>query len=93
MAHASVASLMTTIESLLTSNSPMRSLICGHREELCALHEKVSSLEVFVKNFEKNNVAGELTDFEVEVKEVARAAEYTIQLRLTGTVLREIKAS
>ncbi|PHU08257.1 hypothetical protein BC332_24746, partial [Capsicum chinense] len=92
MAHASVASLMRTIESLLTSNSPMRSLICDHREELCALHEKVSSLEVFVKNFEKNNVAGELTNFEVEVKEVARAAEYTIQLRLTGTVLRENKS-
>ncbi|KAM3321253.1 hypothetical protein P3S67_008455 [Capsicum chacoense] len=92
MAHASVASLMRTMESLLTSNSPMRSLICVHRDEICSLHEKVSSLEVFVKNFEKNNVAGELTDFEVEVKEIARAAEYTIQLRLTGTVLRENKS-
>ncbi|PHT26468.1 hypothetical protein CQW23_33915 [Capsicum baccatum] len=40
MAHASVASLMGTIESLLTSNSPMQSLICDHREELCALREK-----------------------------------------------------
>ncbi|PHU08342.1 hypothetical protein BC332_24831 [Capsicum chinense] len=40
MAHASVASLMRTIESLLTSNSPMQSLICDHREELCALREK-----------------------------------------------------
>ncbi|PHT52377.1 hypothetical protein CQW23_06839 [Capsicum baccatum] len=64
MAHASVASLMRTIESLLTINSPMRSLSCDHREELCALREKVSSLEVFVKNFEKNNVSGEMTDFE-----------------------------
>ncbi|PHT61872.1 hypothetical protein T459_34289 [Capsicum annuum] len=66
MAHASVASLMRTVESLLTSNSPMQSLIRDHREELCALSEKVSSLEVFVKNFEKNNVSGEMTDFEVE---------------------------
>ncbi|PHT61013.1 hypothetical protein T459_35135 [Capsicum annuum] len=40
MAHTSVASLTRTIESLLTSNSPMQSLICDHREELCALHEK-----------------------------------------------------
>ncbi|KAM3215809.1 putative late blight resistance protein R1B-16 isoform X2 [Capsicum annuum] len=87
MAHASVASLMRTIESLLTSNSPMRSLFCDHREEFCALHEKVSSLEVFVKNFEKNNVCWEMTDFEVEVKEVASAAEHTIQLRVTEVVL------
>ncbi|PHU08020.1 hypothetical protein BC332_24509 [Capsicum chinense] len=92
MAHASVASLMRTIESLLTSNSPMQSLICDHREELCALHEKVNYLEVFVKNFEKNNVSGEMTDFEVEVKEVAHAVEYTIQLRLTETVLGENKS-
>ncbi|KAM3321106.1 hypothetical protein P3S67_008308 [Capsicum chacoense] len=92
MAHASVASLMRTIESLLTFNSPMQSLSCDHREELCALREKVSSLEVFVKNFEKNNVFGEMTDFEVEVREVASAAEYTIQLRLTGTVLGENKS-
>ncbi|KAM3220605.1 hypothetical protein P3L10_019873 [Capsicum annuum] len=73
MAHARVASLMRTIESLLTFNSPMQSLICDHREEFCALHEKVSSLEVFLKNFEKYNVFGEMTDFEVEVKEVSNA--------------------
>ncbi|PHU07924.1 hypothetical protein BC332_24413 [Capsicum chinense] len=66
MAHASMASLMRTIESLLTSNSLIHSLICDYREELCALLEKVSSLEVFVKNFEKNNVFGEMMDFEVE---------------------------
>ncbi|KAM3376690.1 hypothetical protein P3S68_015405 [Capsicum galapagoense] len=83
MAHASVASLTRTIESLLTSNSLMRSLSCDHREEFCTLHEKVSSLEVFVKNFEKNNVSGEMTDLEVEVKEVANIAEHTIQLRVT----------
>ncbi|KAM3321083.1 putative late blight resistance protein R1B-16 [Capsicum chacoense] len=92
MAHASVASLMRTIESLLTSSSPMQSLICDHKEELCALREKVSSLEVFLKNFEKNNVFGEMMDFEVEVKEVASAVEYIIQLRLTETVLGENKS-
>ncbi|PHU08052.1 hypothetical protein BC332_24541 [Capsicum chinense] len=91
MAHASVASLMRTIESVLTSNSPMQSLICYNREELCALREKVSSLEVFVKNFEKNNVFGEMKDFEVDVKEVASGVQYTIQLRLTETVQGEEK--
>ncbi|PHU01881.1 hypothetical protein BC332_27132 [Capsicum chinense] len=87
MAHASVESLTRTIESLLTFDSPMQSLIYDHREEFCTLHEKVISLEVFVKNFEKNNVSGEMTDFEVEVKEVTNAVEYTIQLRLTETLL------
>ncbi|PHT51835.1 hypothetical protein CQW23_06297 [Capsicum baccatum] len=53
MAHASVASLMKTIEPLLTSNSPMQSLIRDLREEFCALHEEISSLEIFLKNFEK----------------------------------------
>ncbi|PHT52306.1 hypothetical protein CQW23_06768 [Capsicum baccatum] len=66
MAHASVVSLTRTIESLLTSNSPMQSLICDQRVELGDVHEKVNSLEVFVKNFEKNNVSREMTDFEVE---------------------------
>ncbi|KAM3198741.1 hypothetical protein P3L10_034521 [Capsicum annuum] len=49
MAHASVASLMRTIESLLTSNSPMRSLICDHREELCALREKVRISNIWTR--------------------------------------------
>ncbi|PHT51825.1 hypothetical protein CQW23_06287 [Capsicum baccatum] len=87
MAHASVASL----ESLLTSNSPMQSLICDHREELRTLHEKVSSLEVFVKNFEKNNDFGEITDFEVQVKEVANIVEQTIQLSVTEVVFANDK--
>ncbi|KAM3383332.1 putative late blight resistance protein R1B-16 [Capsicum galapagoense] len=87
MAHASVASLMRTIESLLTSNSPMQSLTCDHREDFSALHEKISSLEVVVKNFEKNNVSGEMTDLEVEIKEVANIVEQTIQLRVTEVVL------
>ncbi|PHT52222.1 hypothetical protein CQW23_06684 [Capsicum baccatum] len=66
MAHASVASLVRTIESLLTSNSPMQSLTCDHSEDFSALHEKISSLEVFLKNFEKDNVSGEMTDLELQ---------------------------
>ncbi|PHU01876.1 hypothetical protein BC332_27127 [Capsicum chinense] len=83
MAHASVASLVRTIESLLTSNSPMQSLTCDHSEDFSALHEKISSLEVFLKNFEKNNISGEMTDLELQVKEVANIVEYTIQVRVT----------
>ncbi|PHU11009.1 hypothetical protein BC332_17939 [Capsicum chinense] len=82
---------MRTIESLLTSNSPMQSLICDHREELCALREKTSSLEVFIKNFQKNNVSGEMTDFEEQVKEVANIVEQTIQLSVTEVVLENNK--
>ncbi|PHU08028.1 hypothetical protein BC332_24517 [Capsicum chinense] len=87
MAHANVASLMRTVESLLTSNSPMQSLTCNHSEDFSALHEKISSLEVVVKNFEKNNISGELTDLEVQVKEVANTVEQTIQLGVTEVVL------
>ncbi|KAM3308314.1 hypothetical protein P3S67_010058 [Capsicum chacoense] len=84
MAYASVAPLMRSIQSVLISNSPtLFNLICGHREEIVMLHEKVSSLGVFLKNFEKNNVSGEMMDFEVEVNEVANVVEYTFQLRLT----------
>ncbi|KAM3321287.1 hypothetical protein P3S67_008489 [Capsicum chacoense] len=87
MAQVSVASLKRTIESLLTFNSPMQSLTCDHSEDFSALHEKISSLEVVVKNLEKNNVSGEMTDFEVEVKEVANIVEHTIQVRVTEVVL------
>ncbi|KAM3383142.1 putative late blight resistance protein R1A-3 [Capsicum galapagoense] len=87
MAHASVASLIRTVESLLKSNSPMQSLTCDHGEEFYALHEKISSLEVAVKNFEKNNVSGKMTDLEVEVKEVANIVEQTIQLSVAEVVL------
>ncbi|PHT52578.1 hypothetical protein CQW23_07040 [Capsicum baccatum] len=92
MAHANVVSLMRTIESLFTPNSSMQSLICDHIEELCALREKISSLEVVIKNFEKNNVFGEMTDFEVEVKEVANIVEYKIQLKLTETIMEKNKS-
>ncbi|KAM3238008.1 hypothetical protein T459_12543 [Capsicum annuum] len=85
MAYASVASLMRTIGSLLTSNSPMQYL--RDPREFCSLHEKVSSLEVFLKNFEKNNVTGEMTDLEVQIREIANSVEQTIQLRVTEVVL------
>ncbi|PHU08256.1 hypothetical protein BC332_24745 [Capsicum chinense] len=88
MAHTSVASLMRTIE-LLTSNSPIQSLTCGLSEDFSALHEKISSLEVVVKNFEKNNVLGEMTDLEVQIKEVANVVECTIQLGVTEVVLED----
>ncbi|PHU10986.1 hypothetical protein BC332_17916 [Capsicum chinense] len=87
MAHESVASLMRTIESLLTSNSPMQSLTCDHSEDFSVLHEKFSSLKVVVGNFEKNNVSGEMTDLEVQIKEVANIVEQTIQLRITEVFL------
>ncbi|PHU08013.1 hypothetical protein BC332_24502 [Capsicum chinense] len=90
MAHESVASLLRIIESLLTFNSSMQSLFCDHSEDFSALHEKISSLDVVVKNFEKNNVSGEMKDLEVEVKEVESAAEYKIQLIVTEVVLGEV---
>ncbi|KAM3382878.1 hypothetical protein P3S68_008453 [Capsicum galapagoense] len=86
MAHASVASLVRTIESLLTSNSPMQSITCDHKDEICTLHEKMISLEVFLKNFEKNNISKEMTDVEVHIKKVANIVEQTIQLRVTEVV-------
>ncbi|KAF3652574.1 putative polygalacturonase QRT2-like [Capsicum annuum] len=93
MAHAIVVSLMRTIESLLTSNSPMQSLTYDHRDEICALHGKISSLEVVAKNLEKNNVPGEMADLEVQIKEVANVVEQTIQLRVTEVVLEnDVKA-
>ncbi|PHT52020.1 hypothetical protein CQW23_06482 [Capsicum baccatum] len=85
--HASVASLLRTIKSLLTSNSPMQSLSCDHSEDFSTLHEKISSLEVVAKNFEKHNVSGEMTDLELQIKEVANIVEQTIQLRVTEVVL------
>ncbi|PHU08016.1 hypothetical protein BC332_24505 [Capsicum chinense] len=59
----------------------------GPRDEFCAFHEKVRSLEVFLKNFEKNKVSGEMTDLEVEIKEVANIVEQTIQLQVTEVIL------
>ncbi|KAM3215835.1 hypothetical protein P3L10_025275 [Capsicum annuum] len=59
------------------------SITCDHSEDFSALHEKISSLEVFLKNFVKNNVSGEMTDLELQVKEVANIVEHTIQVRVT----------
>ncbi|KAM3383119.1 hypothetical protein P3S68_008694 [Capsicum galapagoense] len=59
----------------------------AHAKKFCTLHEKVSSLEEFVKNFEKSNVSGELTDLEVQIKEVANIVEQTIQLGVTEAIL------
>ncbi|XP_070033160.1 putative late blight resistance protein homolog R1A-3 isoform X2 [Nicotiana tomentosiformis] len=87
MAYPSIASLMRTIKSLLTSNSPVQSIICNHREEILALHEKVSSLEVFLKNFEKSNASRKMTDLEAQIKEVVNVVEHTIQLRITEMVV------
>ncbi|OIT01574.1 PREDICTED: putative late blight resistance protein homolog R1B-16 [Nicotiana attenuata] len=87
MAYASVASLMRKIELLLTFNSPGRSLIRDNIAELIALHGKISSLRVFLKNFEKSNDSGEMTDLEAQIKEVAEAVEHTIQMTLTEAVV------
>ncbi|PHU10984.1 hypothetical protein BC332_17914 [Capsicum chinense] len=68
MAHASVASLMRTIESLLTTNSPMRSLSCDHREELCALCEKmdIMGLDESWNLFKSVAFANEALSYEFE---------------------------
>ncbi|KAH0710170.1 hypothetical protein KY290_011491 [Solanum tuberosum] len=87
MAYASVASLVNTIQLLLTSDSQMRSQICDHGEEFHTIREKVSSLEVFLKKFEKSNDSREMTDLEAQIKEAADGVEITIQLRLTDIIM------
>ncbi|XP_016490073.2 putative late blight resistance protein homolog R1A-3 [Nicotiana tabacum] len=87
MAYASIASLMRMIELLLTSKSPMQSLICDHKEEFLTLQRKVSSLEVFLKNFEKSNDTEKMAYLEAQIKDVTNAVEHTIQLRLTEAVM------
>ncbi|XP_070006114.1 putative late blight resistance protein homolog R1A-3 [Nicotiana sylvestris] len=89
MAYASIASLMRMIELLLTSKSPMQSLICDHKEEFLALQGKVSSLEVFLKNFEKSNDTEKMAYLEAQIKDVTNAVEHTIQLRLTEAVMAD----
>ncbi|KAM3383162.1 hypothetical protein P3S68_008737 [Capsicum galapagoense] len=79
--------LKRTMELVVISNSPVQSLISEHREEFLALREKVSSLEVFLKNFEKSNVSREMTDLEAQIKEVVNVVEHTIQLRVTEVVM------
>ncbi|OIT01579.1 putative late blight resistance protein -like r1b-16 [Nicotiana attenuata] len=87
MAYPSIASLTSTIKSLLISNSPVQSIICNHREEILALREKVSSLEVFLKNFKKSNVSRKMTDLEARINKVVNVVEHTIQLRITEMVM------
>ncbi|KAK4727742.1 hypothetical protein R3W88_032659 [Solanum pinnatisectum] len=87
MAYASVASLLNTVQLLLTSDSQMCSQICDRREEFHALREKASSLEVFIKKFEKSNDSREMTDLEAQIKEAADGVEITIQLQLTGIIM------
>ncbi|XP_075076224.1 putative late blight resistance protein homolog R1A-3 isoform X2 [Nicotiana tabacum] len=87
MAYASIASLMRMIELLLTSKSPMQSLICDHKEEFLALQRKVSSLEVFLKNFDKSNDTEKMAYLEAQIKDVTNAVEHTIQLTLTEAVM------
>ncbi|KAF3670738.1 hypothetical protein FXO37_08385 [Capsicum annuum] len=86
MAYASVASFMRTMGLVLASKLPMKSLISDHIKEFLALHEKVSFLEVFLKDFEKNNTSGKMTDLEVQIKELATIVDHIIQLRLTEIV-------
>ncbi|KAM3383125.1 hypothetical protein P3S68_008700 [Capsicum galapagoense] len=75
------------MELVVTSNLPVQSLISEHREEFLALRGKVCSLEVFLKNFEKSNVSREMTDLEVQIKEVVNVVARTIQLRVTEVVM------
>ncbi|KAM3321064.1 hypothetical protein P3S67_008266 [Capsicum chacoense] len=80
MAYASIASLIRMMELLLTSDSQMLSLACYHREEIAALHKKVSSVEAFLKNFEKQiGSYGAMTDLEARIKGFPNAAEDKIE--------------
>ncbi|KAG5569533.1 hypothetical protein H5410_059299 [Solanum commersonii] len=65
----------------------MRSQICDHGEEFHPIREKVGSLEVFLKKFEKSNDSRKMTDLEAQIKEVADGVEITIQLRLTDIIM------
>lgn len=87
IAYASVNSLMGTVELVVTSNLPVQSRICDYKEEFTALHEKVISVEVFLRNIKKTNDSREMTDFEVQIKEVANVVEHTIQLRVAEVVM------
>ncbi|PHT27728.1 hypothetical protein CQW23_32666 [Capsicum baccatum] len=90
MAYASVASLVRTMELLLMSDSPMLSLAFCHREEIVALHKKVSSIEAFLKNSDKQiSSYGAMTDLEVRIKGFANAAEDKIEFGLREAMIAE----
>ncbi|KAM3321299.1 hypothetical protein P3S67_008501 [Capsicum chacoense] len=90
MAYVSTASLVRTMELLLTSDSPMLSVAFYHREEIIALHKKVSSVEAFLKNSEKqiSNYAA-MTDLEGRIKGFANAAEDKIEFGLREPMIAE----
>ncbi|PHT75149.1 hypothetical protein T459_18671 [Capsicum annuum] len=90
MAYASIASLVRTMELLLMSDLPMLSLAFCHREEIVALHKKVSSIEAFLKNSEKQiSSYGAMTDLEVRIKGFANAAEEKIEFGLREAMIAE----
>ncbi|PHT52011.1 hypothetical protein CQW23_06473 [Capsicum baccatum] len=90
MAYASIASLVRTMELLLTSDSPMLSLAFCHRKEIVALHKKVSSIEAFLKNSEKKICNyGAMTDLEARIKGFANAAEDKIEFGLREAMIAE----
>ncbi|TMW92217.1 hypothetical protein EJD97_013334 [Solanum chilense] len=88
MAYASIASLIRTMELLLKSDSPMRSLICYHEEEIVALHKKVSFLEAFLKEKQISDY-GEMTDLEARIKGFANVVEDRIEFGLREAMIAE----
>ncbi|MCE3216964.1 hypothetical protein HAX54_009726 [Datura stramonium] len=90
MAYASVASLIRTLELLLTSDSPMLPVTFYHREEIVALHKRVSSIETFLKNSEKQiSDYGTMTDLEARIKGFANVAEDKIEFGLSEAMIAE----
>ncbi|XP_049379574.1 putative late blight resistance protein homolog R1A-3 [Solanum stenotomum] len=90
MAYASIASLIRTMELLLTSDSPMLSLTFDHREEIIELHKKVSSIEAFLKNSEKQiSDYRAMTELEARIKGFANVAEDKIEFGLREAMIAE----
>ncbi|KAM3216081.1 hypothetical protein P3L10_025521 [Capsicum annuum] len=90
MAYASIACLRRKMELLLMSDLPILSLAFCHREEIAALHKKVSSVEAFLKNSEKQiGSYGAMTDLEAQIKGFANAAEDKIEFGLGEAIIAE----
>ncbi|KAG5569532.1 hypothetical protein H5410_059298 [Solanum commersonii] len=90
MAYASIASLVRTMELLLTSDSPMLSLTFDLKEEIIELYKKVSSIEAFLKNSEKqihNHMA--MTELEARIKGFANVVEDKIEFGLREAMIAE----
>ncbi|KAM3216091.1 hypothetical protein P3L10_025531 [Capsicum annuum] len=76
MAYASIASLIRTMELLLTSDSPIISVALYHREDIVALHKKVTYIEAFLKNSKKQiSSYGAMTDLDEQIKDIATSSE------------------